>query len=149
MINLTKMEMHTMRLQDLEQLKDNLEKDFDDFWNYEIFKEELGNTNSRYLVLLYDNEIVCFGGIKIILDESNLMNIVTRKDKRRNGFASFVLNELITISEEENCNDITLEVNENNLPAINLYKKFSFLEVGKRKNYYKNGDSAVLMTLKF
>ena len=149
MINLTKMEMYTMRLQDLEQLKDNLEKDFDDFWNYEIFKEELGNTNSRYLVLLYDNEIVCFGGIKIILDESNLMNIVTRKDKRRNGFASFVLNELITISEEENCNDITLEVNENNLPAINLYKKFSFLEVGKRKNYYKNGDSAVLMTLKF
>lgn len=148
MIDITKIEMHTMKLSDLEEIKNILQTDFDDFWNFEIFKEELVNNNSSYLVLRYDNEIVCFGGIKIILDEANIMDIVTRKDKRNQGFARFVLNELINISKEQNCTSITLEVNENNLPAIHLYELFDFKEVGRRKNYYKNGDTAILMTLK-
>ena len=146
MIDITKMIMHTMRLSDLEEIKDNLQTDFDDFWNFEIFKEELVNNNSSYLVLRYNNEIVCFGGIKVILDEANVMDIVTKKDKRNQGFARFVLNELINISKEKNCTSITLEVNENNKPAIHLYELFNFKEVGRRKNYYKNGDTAILMT---
>lgn len=149
MIDITKIEISTMMLNDLKQIKKNLQTDFDDFWNFEIFKEELANTNSMYLVLKYENEIVSFGGIKIILDEADIMNIVTKKDKRNQGFAKFLLNELITIAEEQNCKTITLEVDENNLPAIKLYTDFEFKEVGKRKNYYKNGDTAILMTYTF
>ena len=80
------MVIHTMHFSDLEEIKNILQTDFDDLWNFEIFKEELGNTNSRYLVLRYENEIVCFGGIKIILDEATLMHIVTKKSKRRTRF---------------------------------------------------------------
>lgn len=149
MIDITKIEISTMMLNDLKQIKKNLQTDFDGFWNFEIFKEELANNNSMYLVLRYENEIVSFGGIKIILDEADIMNIVTKKDKRNQGFAKFLLNELITIAEEQNCKTITLEVDENNLPAINLYKDFDFKEVGKRKNYYKNGNTAILMTYTF
>ncbi len=149
MIDITKIEISTMMLNDLEQIKKNLQTDFDDFWNFEIFKEELANNNSMYLVLRYENEIVSFGGIKIILDEADIMNIVTKKDKRNQGFAKFLLNELITIAEEQNCKTITLEVDENNLPAIKLYKDFEFKDVGKRKNYYKNGNTAILMTYTF
>lgn len=149
MIDITKIEISTMTLNDLEQIKENLQTDFDDFWNFEIFKEELTNNNSMYLVLRYENEIVSFGGVKIILDEADIMNIVTKKDKRNQGFAKFLLNELITIAEEQNCKTITLEVDENNLPAIKLYKDFEFKEVGKRKNYYKNGNTAILMTYTF
>ena len=149
MIDITKIEISTMMLNDLKQIKKNLQTDFDGFWNFEIFKEELANNNSMYLVLRYENEIVSFGGVKIILDEADIMNIVTKKDKRNQGFAKFLLNELITIAEEQNCKTITLEVDENNLPAINLYKDFDFKEVGKRKNYYKNGNTAILMTYTF
>lgn len=149
MIDITKIEISTMMLNDLEQIKENLQTDFDDFWNFEIFKEELANNNSMYLVLRYENEIVSFCGVKIILDEADIMNIVTKKDKRNQGFAKFLLNELITIAEEQNCKTITLEVDENNLPAIKLYKDFEFKEVGKRKNYYKNGNTAILMTYTF
>lgn len=148
MIDITKIEMRTMKLPDLEEIKNILQTDFDDFWNFEIFKEELVNNNSNYLVLHYNDEIVCFGGIKIILDEANIMNIVTKKSERNQGFAKFILNELINISKEQNCTSITLEVNENNLPAVHLYELFNFKEVGRRKNYYKNGDTAILMTLK-
>ena len=147
MIDIKKIEIFKMLPNDLEEIKQNLQTDFDDFWNFEIFKEELANNNSMYLVLRYENEIVSFGGIKIILDEADIMNIVTKKDKRNLGFAGLLLNELINLGKKKNCKTITLEVNENNLPAIKLYKNFNFKEVGKRKNYYKKGDTAILMTL--
>lgn len=149
MLDTDKIKIDKMSLSDLEEIKDILHVDFDDFWNFEIFKEELANNNSKYLVLRYDNSIVSFGGIKIILDEANIMDIVTKKIERHKGFAKLLLKELINLSKKENCTSITLEVDETNLPAILLYKSFNFKEVGKRKNYYKNGNSAILMTLIF
>lgn len=146
MLDVTKIKISTMHLSDLDEIKDILQIDFDDFWNYEIFKEELVNNNSKYLLLRYENEIVCFGGIKIILDEADIMNIVTKKNKRNQGFAKIILNELIELSKKLNCKTITLEVNKNNIYAISLYKKFNFKEVGFRKKYYSNGDDAILMT---
>lgn len=146
-MDLTKMEIHTMTVSDLDEIKENLSENFNNFWNYKIFKDELVNNNSSYLVLRYDDEIVCYGGIKIIIDEADVMNIVTKKDKRNMGFAKFILNELINIAKEENCKLITLEVNENNFPAISLYEKFDFKQVGLRKKYYNGIDNAILMTL--
>lgn len=146
-MDITKIEMHTMKLADLDEIKEVLYNDFDDFWNYQIFKEELVNNNSSYLVLRYDNKIVGYGGIKIILDEAELMNIVTKKDKRNMGFARLILNELIEISKEHNCSKINLEVNEKNSAAIHLYELFDFKQVGLRKQYYNGKDNAILMTL--
>jgi len=147
MLDFTKIEIMTMRLSDLEEIKPILQEDFDDFWNYEIFKGELANNNSSYLVLRYDDEIVCFGGFKKIIDTADIMNIVTKKSKRNMGFVRLNLNELINIAKEENLKYITLEVNENNKPAIHLYEIFNFKQVGLRKNYYKGTDNAILMTL--
>ena len=58
-----------------------------------------------------------------------------------------MLEELINIAKERKLKDITLEVNVNNIPAINLYKKYNFKEVGIRKKYYNNTDDAIIMTL--
>ncbi len=148
-MDLTKVTIHSMQLGDLEQIKEILQTDFDDLWNFEIFQEELGNTNSSYFVLRYEDEIVCFGGIKIIFDEATLMNLVTKKDKRHQGFAKLVLNELFTVAKQKHCSSMTLEVRQKNTYAIALYQQFGFQEVGRRKNYYSNGDTAILMTCQF
>ena len=39
---------------------------------------------------------------------------------------------------------ITLEVNKNNIPALNLYKKFEFKEVAIRKGYYQGIDGILM-----
>lgn len=147
MLDFSKIEISSMLASDLEEIKPILSEEFDDFWNYEIFKEEIANNNSNYLVLRYDNEIVCFGGFKKILDEADIMNIVTKKTKRNMGFAKLILNELINIAKEYNLKTVTLEVNESNLPAIHLYETFEFKKVGLRKNYYNSNSNAILMTL--
>ncbi len=140
-----------MQIEDLEIIKDCLLEDFDDFWSYSVLKQELENKqnlNSNYFVAKNSkNEIVGFTGILTIIDEINIMNIVVRKNCRTLGIGSYMLQYIINFASEHNYKSITLEVNENNLPAINLYKKYNFKQVGLRTKYYNNTDNAILMTL--
>lgn len=141
--------INKMTNEDLEKIKDNLSKEFDNFWDYEILKEELNSRTSKYIVAKKsNNSIVGFAGIKIILDEAEIMNIVTKKEERHQGIGKLLLNEIIKISKENNIYLINLEVNAKNTIAINLYKKYNFKEVGLRKKYYNGQDDAILMTLK-
>ena len=77
---------------DLEQIAPRLSSDFDNFWNYDTLKDELNSEFSKYIVAkTQDNNIVGFCGIKIILDEAELMNIVVKKDFRGRKISSYML----------------------------------------------------------
>ena len=75
-------EIDYMCLEDLENIKDILENDFDDFWNYNVFKSELENPNSTYFVVKFGGEIVGFAGVLVVLDEADITNIVVKKSFR-------------------------------------------------------------------
>lgn len=140
-------EIYKFEIEDLENIKDFLTLDFDDFWNYNVLKDELINENSRYIVAKNaqsNNEIVGFAGIKIFLDDADVMNIVVKKNYRNNGVGSLLLENLIALCNELNLQSLSLEVNEENLPAINLYKKFGFKDIGTRKNYYKDKNGIIM-----
>ena len=72
----------TMNLSDLNLIKDILETEFDDFWNFNIFKSEIENPNSIYFICKLDDIIVGFIGILVVLDEADITNIVVRKNYR-------------------------------------------------------------------
>ena len=137
-------EIKNMTLEHLENIKDVLNSEFDDFWNYNILKEELNSQNSCYIVALLNNEIVGFAGIKFIVNEADIMNIVTKKIFRNQGIGKLLLENLIQLAKSLNLTSITLEVNEENAPAIHLYKKFGFEILGIRKNYYQNKDGIIM-----
>lgn len=141
------LQIRTMTLEDLENIKDTLQSEFDDFWNYNIFKSELENPNSKYIVALLDSQIVGFAGIWISVDDIHITNIVTKKEKRNLGIAKELLKNLIIISKCENKTSLTLEVNENNIYAIKLYERFNFKKIGLRRNYYSQNENAIIMTL--
>lgn len=138
-----------MTLLDLLQIKDTLVSEFDDFWNFDIFKSELKNENSKYLVAKFNNEIVGFAGIWKAVDDVHITNIVTKKCYRNNGIASQLLKKLIELAKRENVLSLTLEVSDNNIYAIKLYEKYNFKKIGLRKNYYSQNENAIIMTLYF
>ena len=137
-----------MTISDLEQIESSLFSDFDDFWSINIFKSELLNPNSEYIVAKLNNDIVGFGGIWKSVDDIHVTNIVVHKNLRRQNIGSIILSNLIEISKSnKDITAITLEVNSNNIPAQKLYEKFGFKKVGLRKKYYNNTDDAIIMTL--
>ena len=136
-----------MSIEDLESIKNILISDFDNFWSYDVLKDELECKNS-YVIIAKNNEntIIGFACLKVILDEADIMNIVVRKTFRHNGIGSVLLDNLISYSKNSNLKSITLEVNENNLSAIHLYNKFSFDKLGIRKKYYNGESDAIIMS---
>lgn len=141
----TNLEFSKMTLQDFNKIKPILLTEFDDFWNYSTFENELMANNSYYIVAKQNNEIVSFTGMKYVLDEADIMNVVTKKDKRNLGIATQLLEELFSLAKQKNITKLTLEVNENNLPAIHLYEKLGFTKIAERKKYYNNTYDALIM----
>lgn len=133
-----------MTLDDLNNIKDNLISDFDDFWNYPVFKSELESPNSYYLVIKNNSKIIGFAGIKLTVPDCDIMNIVIKKDFRHQGIGSLLLKELISLAKSFDIENLFLEVNEKNTPAISLYNKFGFKKISTRKNYYKNNNAIVM-----
>lgn len=140
------MEILTMTLQDLEDMKDTLYSDFDNFWSYNVLKQELENKKTTYIVAKENDEIIGFAGIMICLDEATLNNIVVKKSFRNKGIGGELLEALIELCSEMSIHSFTLEVNVNNIPAIKLYEKFGFKNLGIRKKYYNNATDAYIMT---
>lgn len=130
-----------MTLDDLDSISSVLKSDFDNFWNYNILKSELENPNSLYFVCKKSGEIIGFAGITTILDTAELNNIVIKKSFRGKHFSSLLLKKIINECINKNCKKINLEVSASNKIAISLYKKYGFVQVGLRKNYYTDQDA--------
>lgn len=134
-----------MQMSDLDLIANTLESDFDDFWNYNVFKSELENGNSKYLVAKMNGEVVGFAGIIPVIDEADISNIVVHKDFRNKKIGSLLLKNLLDLAVSLGLSTINLEVRASNIPAIKLYEKYGFEVCGLRKKYYKNFEDAVLM----
>lgn len=140
------MEITEMTLNDLEQMKDTLYSDFDNFWSYNVLKQELENDKTKYIIAKEKNKVVGFAGISVIFDEATLNNIVVKKSYRGRGIGGELLETLIELCSDLNLKSFTLEVNVENTPAIKLYEKFGFKNLGIRKKYYNNSTDAYIMT---
>jgi ribosomal-protein-alanine N-acetyltransferase len=77
-------------------------------------------------------------------DAWHLMNIAVDPERRRDGIATALLNELLaTVGDEA---QLTLEVRTSNAAAIALYERFGFRSEGVRRRYYQdNGEDALIM----
>ena len=75
-------------------------------------------------------------------DEAELLNLAVHPAHHRKGVASALLNQLCQTAK----GPIFLEVAENNLPAIALYEKHGWSQIGIRPAYYPLGKiNAIVM----
>lgn len=73
-------------------------------------------------------------------DEIEIILLAVHPGHQRKGIASTLLEK--TLSRQKN---VFLEVSEENKPAIALYLKNGFKQVGLRKKYYKNTHDALVL----
>ncbi|MBN4064393.1 ribosomal protein S18-alanine N-acetyltransferase [Dehalococcoides mccartyi] len=96
---------------------------------------------------LPDEYIAGFVGLWFVLDEAHVVIIGLRQADRRKGVGEQLLISALEQSVVNDSRVVTLEVRESNEPAIELYRKYGFQEVGLRRRYYSdNGENAVIMT---
>ena len=84
--------------------------------------------------------------LTMIAGEGDVSNVAVYEEHRGKHIATALMQELLRVGEEKGIRDFTLEVREQNQPAIRLYEHAGFVSEGIRPNFYdKPKDNAVIM----
>lgn len=110
----------------------------------ELKNEFVNNPYTKIYMYIENNNILGIIHINDIYDRYEINNIFVLKEHRQKKIATKLLEEVIKIGKKNKIVNITLEVKNNNIPAINLYKKYCFIAKATRKGYY-NGVDGILM----
>ena len=121
---------------------------FADPWSEMSIASELQNLWSYWLVALEDDRVIGYVGSQSSIDEADIMNVAVHPDFRRQGIAEALINRLVADLKERDIHALLLEVRASNTPAITLYEKLGFSQVGRRKNYYHNPKEDALILRK-
>lgn len=127
-----------------------LEKDLfrESPWNEQEYRYELHeNPFSNLYVVEEDGEIAGYIDYWFLYEKAQIANIGVARKFQHRGIAQAMLRECVRRANENGCENVSLEVRVNNDPAIRLYRNFGFIDAAIRKNYYENGDDAILMVL--
>jgi len=143
-------------------------------WSYSSFMREVqDNPQSEYVVLRYrpwaqsrenlrngsrwrglfcskneDRSLLGYGGFWLMLDEAHICTLAVRGEWRGRGLGELILLSLIERALDRGSLFVTLEVRESNTVAQSLYRKYGFVQTGRRRGYYlDNREDALIMTV--
>ncbi len=85
---------------------------------------------------------------RVIAPEGEIYRVATLPYARRRGIAYRLIDYALKTEKGRGLESVFLEVREKNVPARNLYKSYGFIEMGTRKNYYKNPDDNAIIMMK-
>ena len=114
------------------------------FLDVDYIKNELKNNPYAKILILEDNKkIIGYLYYSDIYERAEINQIEIDSFHRNCGNGKKLMNYFINSINK----DITLEVNEKNIPAIKLYENCNFKKVAIRKDYY-DGVDGILMERK-
>ena len=121
---------------------------FSDPWSEKSIASEIDNRLSYWLVAEEDGIIAGYVGSQSVLDSADMMNIAVSPDFRRKGIGQLLVEQLISALQKRKIHFLLLEVRVSNAPAIALYNKLGFRQVGRRPKYYHNPREDALILRK-
>lgn len=81
--------------------------------------------------------------LRIAADEAEVLTFCVASEQRRAGLGSRLLTTALPRLRLFGAQRVLLEVAEDNAPALALYRRFGFTEVGRRPNYYSRKGERV------
>ncbi len=137
-------------------------------WSPQAFRQELvHHSTATYLILRYtdreslpqernrrpwarkqDHTLLGYGGVWMVLDQGHISTLAVRPNWRGLGLGELLLASLIEQAMQRGAHHMTLEVRVSNQAAQQLYRKYGFELVGRRKSYYPdNREDALIMSV--
>ena len=115
---------------------------------YDMLKSSLENEMAYFFVLEEEDNIL--GYISTMFDGEivEILNFCVDKNYQHMGLGTKILSFLDNYFYTLKAKSMILEVRDKNINAIKIYEKFGFKRIHVRKNYYSNGDDALILAHK-
>jgi len=121
---------------------------FSDPWSERSIASELENPLSLWLVAEEGDRVTGYIGSQTVMEESDMMNVAVHPNHRNRGIATKLITSLVEQLHQKGSHSLSLEVRLSNTPAVALYEKLGFQQVGRRPNYYRNPKEDALILKK-
>ncbi|MCU7941264.1 MAG: ribosomal protein S18-alanine N-acetyltransferase [Candidatus Thiodiazotropha sp.] len=142
--------LRPMQVEDLPQVMAIEEAVYPHPWTLGIFQDCLRVGYCCWVVNL-DQQVIGYGVMSVVIDESHILNICIDPKWQGKGLAIKLIRRLLKIARQHGAETVYLEVRVGNKPAIGLYKKLGFVEIGQRRDYYpdrnQSREDALMMSL--
>lgn len=140
------MEYLNMRPEHVAQVAELEKLCFSAPWSENAVRGELTNPLSLWIVAVDGDTVAGYIGSQSVMGEADMMNVAVSPAYRRQGIAEKLVVTLAEKLTAQNVSSLTLEVRASNEPAIALYEKLAFVQVGRRPNYYtKPKEDALIL----
>ena len=142
------MRIRKLVLEDAPAIAELEKRCFSDPWSEKSIASEVHNPLAYWLVAEDGGEILGYIGSQSVLDAADVMNLAVSPDHRRKGIGEKLIKALTRYLQENGVIALLLEVRVSNAPAIRLYEKLGFVQVGRRPRYYTNPREDALILRK-
>ncbi|MBA2955997.1 ribosomal protein S18-alanine N-acetyltransferase [Nocardioides sp. MAH-18] len=118
-----------------------------DAWSETLVADGIagGLPTISYLVAEHDGVVVGHAVASVVADIAELQRIAVDPAHRRTGLATELLDAVIGSAREGGADRLLLEVREDNAGALAFYAARGFVEVDRRRRYYRDGTTAVVL----
>jgi len=139
--------LEPMRLSDLDEVLAIERASFASPWLREHFRHEMNdNPHALNRVVRLGGRVVAYASLWILFEEMTLNNIAVAPPLRDRGLGAWLLCALLREAVSRGCSRALLDVRVSNAPARALYRRLGFVEVGRRRGYYRpEGEDAIVM----
>lgn len=124
-----------MQLEDLQQVLTIEELSYAFPWTLGIFKDCLRVGYCCWVITL-DERVIGYGVMSVAVDECHILNVCIHPDWQGQGLGGKMISRLLNLGRQHGAESAFLEVRVSNAKAFQLYQRFGFVEVGRRKGYY-------------
>jgi len=98
-----------------------------------------------YLVAAVAGRVVGHATTSLVADIAELQRIAVDPAYRRHGVATALLDAVVTAARAGGADRLLLEVREDNAGALAFYAARGFTEIDRRRRYYRDGTTAVVL----
>ena len=116
-----------------------------DAWSEAAVLGELDGPGRHAVAAVDDDEVVGYAVTMLSADVADLQRIAVRPDRQRQGIARRLLEEVLDHAGGEGAHRMLLEVSASNTAALAFYAAADFVEIDRRRRYYRDGTDAVVM----
>ncbi|MBA3068290.1 MAG: GNAT family N-acetyltransferase [Hyphomonas sp.] len=115
---------------------------FADGWSEAAFAAQFAAAGAVTLGLFDADGLAAFALFQNTAGEADLLTVATHPDRRNQGLARQLITRVMADLVLQAVTRVTLDVAEDNAPALHLYASLGFTEDGRRPRYYTAGRPA-------
>jgi len=105
-------------------------------WSMGNFVDSLSSNYEAWVLRDQNGDLLGYFLLMAIVDEAHLLNVAVSAERQGQGLGRVLLNQAVACARGLGMGSVLLEVRPSNTRALEIYERYGFKQIGRRKGYY-------------